>query len=164
MTGMNKATGTEVLLTSDDIRRWQEDLHKWGGIKANADAQIAELRKKLDAATLLFGTDMPLDFGVPSGDNNKSGESMADAVRRILSSFSKLVRHHELQAELRKIPRFREMLDKNNGAYYYTLIRRLDDKGDIKRVGRKIRLIPKNETPPEEASEGASSSTVEGEP
>jgi hypothetical protein len=162
MTGMNKATGTEVLLTSDDVRRWQAELQEWEATKTKADTHIAELRKKLDAAALIAGFEFSADDIKEIMAQNQ--ESMADAVRRILAGFSKLVRHHDLQAELRKIPRFRDMLDKNNGAYYYTLIRRLDDKGHIKRVGRKIRLIHKNETPPEEASEGASSSTVEGEP
>jgi hypothetical protein len=57
---------------------------------------------------------------------------------------------------LRKTPRFREVLDKNKGAYYYTLIKRLADGGKIKKVGKKIRLIHKNEAPPEEPQEGAS--------
>ena len=86
---------------------------------------------------------------------------MADAVRRLLAALSGPVRHHELQAEIRKIPRFREMLDKNNGAYYYTLIRRLVQQGDIKKMGKKIRLVHKDETPPEGNPEGVSEA-VEG--
>jgi hypothetical protein len=81
---------------------------------------------------------------------------MPAAVERILAGFQGAVVHHELQAELRKTPRFREVLDKNKGAYYYTLIKRLADGGKIKKVGKKIRLIHKNEAPPEEPQEGAS--------
>ena len=57
---------------------------------------------------------------------------------------------------MRKIPRFAEILGKHKGAYYYTLVKRLKDDGKIRKVGRKIRLIHKIETPPEETPEGAS--------
>jgi hypothetical protein len=45
------------------------------------------------------------------------------------------------------------MLEKNAGAYYYTVIARLIKAGDVKKSGKKIRLVPKNETPPEENPE-----------
>lgn len=48
------------------------------------------------------------------------------------------------------------MLEKNNGAYYYTMINRLVKREEVKKVGKKIRLIHNNETPPEGNPEGAS--------
>lgn len=57
-------------------------------------------------------------------------ESMGGAAKRILAGIHRAVPHKELKAELRKIPRFREMLDKHNGAYYYTMIMRLVDDHD----------------------------------
>lgn len=158
---MNKPVGNEVLLTSDDIRRWQGELQKWESTKADAESRIAELRKKLDAAALLFGANFPVAI-IDAGVDDKPQESMADAARRLLARFSKPVRHPELQAELRKVPRFREALERNNGAYYYTLIRRLVHQGDVKKVGKKILLIHKNEAPSEDTSEGAPKATVEG--
>ena len=58
---------------------------------------------------------------------------------------------------LKTVPKFRAMLDKNNGAYYYTMIRRLQKANPprIKRVGKKIKVIHKNEAPPEGTPEGA---------
>lgn len=144
---MNKAVSKEVLLTSDDIRHWQEELKKWEATKANAESRIAEFRAKLEAAALLFGASFPLIVPVDAGDGEQ--ESLTDATKRILTGFAKPVLHHEIQAELRKTPRFQEMLDKNNGAYYYTMIRRLVDRGDIKRVGKKFRLVHKDEAPAE---------------
>lgn len=148
---MNKTIGTQVILTSDDIRRWQEDIQNAERAKADADATIADRRRKLDAAAI-FGVrinPIPLE---PEGES----ESMRAATERILDGFDRPVEHHELQAELRKIPRFAEALNKHKGAYYYTLVKRLKDDGKIKKVGRKIRFIHKIETPPEETLEGAS--------
>jgi hypothetical protein len=154
MSAMNKAIGNDVvLLTSDHIRRWQEELREH-------EIKIAELRKKLEAAAVLVGAGSSPSAeaeSVESVETDDRQESMGDAATRLLAAFSKLVSHPELQTELRKIPRFREMLDKNP-AYYYTMIARLVKKRDakVKKVGRKLRLIRKNEAPPEETSEGAS--------
>lgn len=82
-------------------------------------------------------------------------ETLSAGVKRILGTFPGLVAHHELQAELRKVPHFREMLDKHKGAYYYTLIKRFTDGGEIKKVGKRIRLIHKIEAPSEGNPEGA---------
>jgi hypothetical protein len=156
MSDMNKAVGTDVLLTSDDIRRWQDELRKWEATKAEAEARIVDVRRKLEAAAFLSGSSITPLFATNAGQDGDGEESMADAGKRLLAAFSKPVMHHELQAELRKIPRFRDMLDKNNGAYYYTMVNRLAKRGDIKKVGKKIRLIHKNETPSEGNPEGAS--------
>ena len=150
---MNRAIGNQVLLTSDDVMRWQMELQEAEAAKATAEDIIADRRKKLDAATLLSGVvfaTMTLEYAEP--------ESMRAAVERILGQYARPVQHHELQAELRKIPRFKEMLDKHKGAYYYTLIKRLadDEPPKIKKVGKKIRLIHKEETPTEIIPEGVS--------
>ncbi len=153
---MNKAIGTETLLTSDDIRQWQEEL-------AEAEHHAAELRKKLEGVALIFGSKFSLS-DLPKSKDEPENESMGDAVKRILATFRRPISHHELQDELRKIPRFRETLEKNNGAYYYTVINRLKkrDPPEIRKTGKKIRLVHKNETPPEGNPEGASKTTVEG--
>ncbi len=154
MSEMNKAVGNQVLLTSDDVRRWQEELEKAEAVKVQAESRIVELRKKLEAAALLFGANFPVP--TREGGEGDGQESMGDAARRLLAGFSKPVQHHDLQTELRKIPRLREMLDKNSGAYYYTMINRLAKRGEIKKVGKKIRLIHKNEAPSEGNPEDAS--------
>jgi hypothetical protein len=46
---VNKTVGDQVILTSDDIRQWQEDIQKAERAKVDADATIADRRKKLDA-------------------------------------------------------------------------------------------------------------------
>lgn len=148
---MNRMVGNQVLLTSDNLRQWQEDIQKAERAKAEADAIIADRRKKLEAAAI-FGVKLEPIVLEPGGES----ESMPAAAERILGKFDRLVEHHELQAELRKIPRFAEALNKHKGAYYYTLVKRLRDDGKVKKVGRKIRLIHKNEAPPEETPEGAS--------
>lgn len=154
MSEMNKTVGNQVLLTSDDVRHWQEELQKAESAKAQAEGRIVELHKKLEAAALLSGASFPLP--AITGDEGEDGqESMGDAAKRLLATFSRPIQHHELQTELRKIQRFREMLDKNAGAYYYTIIQRLAKRGDIKKVGKKIRLIHKNEAPPEGNPESA---------
>jgi hypothetical protein len=139
-------------LTSDDIIRWQTEMQEAEAAKAKADEIIADRRKKLDAATLLSGVVFATNVTFESGEQ----ESMRAAVERILAAFDRPVHHHELQSELRKVLRFREMLDKHKGSYYYTLIKRLADDRKIKKIGKKIRLIHKNETPPEETLGGAS--------
>jgi hypothetical protein len=148
---VNKMLGTQVILTTDDIRQWQEDIIAAERAKADADATIADRRRKLDAAAI---------FGIrPDPVTPEAGgesESMRAAVERILGGFDRPIEHHQLQAELRKTPRFVEMLDKHKAAYYYTLIKRLADDKKIKKVGRKLRLIHKNETPPEGNPESAS--------
>jgi hypothetical protein len=149
--GMNKTVGNQVILTSDDIRQWQEDIQKAERDKVAADEIIVDRRRKLDAAAI-FGVRLNPIAMEPEGES----ESMPAAAERILGGFDRLVAHHELQAELRKIPRFAEILGKHKGAYYYTLVKRLKDDGKIRKVGRKIRLIHKIETPPEETPEGAS--------
>lgn len=155
---MNKMVANQVLLTSDDIQRWQADLHEAEEVKAKAEAKIAELHKKLDAAALIVGSPILGSPGLsviqtPADEQ----ESLSAAVKRILATFHRPVAHHELQAELRKIPHFRGMLDKHKGAYYYTVIKRLADAEppEIKKVGKKIRFIHKNEAPPEGNPEGA---------
>lgn len=150
---MNKMIGSQVLLTSDDVQRWQTELQEAEAAKAKAEAIIADRRKKLDAAALLAGSNLST-FDTPQVQDDGQ-ESLRAAVERILATFSRPVFHHELQAELRKVPRFREMLDKHKGAYYYTLIKRLADDEKIQKVRKKIRLIHKNEAPPEGNPEGA---------
>jgi hypothetical protein len=148
---MNQMFGNQVILTTDDIREWQEDIQKAERTKTEADEIIADRRRKLDAAAI-FGVKLnpiPLE---PEGD----GESLHAAVERIGLGFDRAVQHHEIQAELRKVPRFAEMLDKHKGAYYYTVVNRLKQDGKIKKAGKKIRFIHKNETPPEGNPEGAS--------
>lgn len=156
MADMNKALGNQILLTGDDIRRWRDDLQKWEAAKNKAEVCISELQAKLGAATLLFGADFPLPNA--EGDIAEDGdqETFGTATKRIMATFPKAVLHQEVQAELRKIPRFREVLDKNGGAYYYTVINRLVKRGEVKKLGKKIRLVQKNETPPEETPESVS--------
>jgi len=155
MSEMNKHTGNEVLLTADDVRQWQTDLQKWEATSAEADTRIKELRKKLEYAAFLSGGAIePLATGAdPRGDDE---ESMGDAAKRLMAPFQRPIFHSELQTELRKIPRFQAMLEKNAGAYYYTMINRLVKAGAIKKSGKKIRLAPKIEAPPEGNPEGAS--------
>jgi hypothetical protein len=147
---MNKMFGNQVILTTDDIRQWQEDIQKAERAKIDADAIILDRRKKLDAAAI-FGVKLNQITPEPEADS----ESMQAAAERILSGLYRSVEHHELQAELRKNPRFAEMLGKHKGAYYYTLVMRLKKAGKIKKVGGKIRFIHKNEAPPEGNPEGA---------
>lgn len=147
MSDMNKPVSNEVLLTSDDIRKWQGELRDWEAKKAKAESHIAELRKKLEATSLLFGASFPLS-AEPELEGEEP-ESLTDAAKRVLGAFGKPVSHQELQAALRKTPRFAEMLDKNNGAYYYTMIRRLLKRGAIRKTGKKMRLVHTNEEPTE---------------
>jgi len=148
---VNKTLGTQIILTSDDIRQWHEDIQRAERQKREADEIIADRRRKLDAAAI-FGVKVAPIQPAPEGQE----ESFYGAVLRIGASFDRLVEHHEIQAELRKIPRFAAMLDKNKGAYYYAVILRLKNAGEIKKLGRKLRFIHKNETPPEGNPEGAS--------
>ena len=147
---VNQMFGNQVILTTDDIRQWQEDIQKAERAKADADAIIADRRRKLEAAAI-FGVKID-----PIPPEPEADESMQAAAERILSGLDRPIEHHDLQAELRKNPRFAEMLDKHKGAYYYTLVMRLKKANKIKKVGRKIRFIHKNEAPPEGNPEGAS--------
>ena len=148
---VNQMFGNQVILTTDDIRQWQEDIQKAERNKAVADEIIADRRRKLDAAAI-FGVKLS---PIPP-EPEDGGESLHAAVERIGAGFDRLVQHHEVQSELRKIPRFAEMLDKHKAAYYYTVINRLKKDGKIKKVGRRLRFIHKIEAPPEETPEGAS--------
>jgi hypothetical protein len=163
MNDMNKAVTTEVLLTSDDIRRWQEEIQRWQAAKIEADQHIGELRRKLDAAALIAGTGTLIasaEVVRAMKADDGAQESMGEAAKRLLAILATANRwpsHRVLQDELRRIDRFREMLDKNNGAYYYTMINRLVKRGEVKKIaGGRIRLVQKNETPPEGNPEGAS--------
>jgi hypothetical protein len=146
---MNRMVGNQVILTSDDLRQWHEDIQKAERARAEADAIIADRRRKLEAAAI-FG--VKLELIAPETE----GESMPAAAERILGEFGRLVEHHELQAELRKVPRFAEVLNKHKGAYYYTLVKRLRDDGKVKKVGQKIRLIHKEDSIPREGDPDAS--------
>ncbi len=170
MSEMNKPVTTEILLTSDDIRRWHEEIRRWEATKADAEQHIGQLRRKLDAAALLTGTGTLIANAEVMRASKVLGdieqESMGDAAKRLLGTLATPNRspsHRALQDELRKIDRFRDMLDKNNGAYYYTMIGRLVQRGEVKRIaGGRIRLIQKNETPSGVPSEGVSKSSTEG--
>jgi hypothetical protein len=160
---MNKIVPTEVLLTSDDIRRWQEEIRRWEATKAEADQHIGELRRKLDAAALITGTSTLMASAEvlrASKTDDGEPETMSVAAKRLLAGMGEPGRspsHAALQTELRKIDRFRDMLDKNNGAYYYTMINRLVKRGEVRKIGHgRIRLVHKNEAPPEGNPEGAS--------
>jgi hypothetical protein len=160
MSEMNKAIGNQVLLTSDQVRGWQEDLQRWEAKRAEAEVRIADLRRKLEAASFLSGLSFPPPASVTSGEGEHDQESMGDALKRILAELDRPARPSELQVELRKISKFRESLDKNP-AYLYTVIARLKVKGDIKKFGKRIRLAHKDEASPEGNPEDASK-TVEG--
>jgi hypothetical protein len=149
---VNQMFGSQVILTTDMIRQWQDDIQKAERVKADADATIADRRRKLDAAAILGGTVSPIP---PAPEDD--GESMQAAMERIGLGFNRSVEHHEILVELRKIPRFAESLERHKAAYFYTCIGRLKKDGKIKKVGRgKVRFIHKIETPPEETPEGAS--------
>jgi len=152
---MNKAIGTQVLLTGEQVRGWQEDLQRWEAKKAEAETHIADLRRKLEAASFLSGLSFPLPAPIAPAEGEQDHGSMGETSKRILAEMDRTVRHSELKAELRKIPKFRDSLDKNPG-YYYTMIARLRTSGDIRKVGKKIRLVHKGETPPEGNPEDAS--------
>src|ERR1700732_1706692 len=139
MAEMNKHTGNEILLTADDVRQWQLDLQKWEATATEAVARIVEIRKKLEAVALLSGSPVQAltSINEPKGDDDNQ-ESMGDAAKRLMAPFNRPIKHAELQAELRKIPRFQAMLEKNAGAYYYTMINRLVTAGAVKKSGKKI--------------------------
>lgn len=163
MSDMNRIVENEVLLTSNDVRRWQEELQKCEAAKAAAEIRIDEIRKKLDAVALLSGTRFLLPSSAEGHQGDNSQETLGDAAKRLLANLGgHAVFHQQLQTELRKIPRFQGMLDKNAGAYYYTMIKRLRERGQIKKIGKRIRLVNKNEAPPEDTSESAQKTTVEG--
>ncbi len=148
---VNQMFGNQVILTTDDIRQWQEDIQRAERARTDADAIIADRRRKLEAAAILGGKVSPIPLMPEGGD-----ESMQAAIERIGLGFNRPVEHHEIQAELRKFPRFAESLDRHKAAYFYTCIARLKKDGKIKKVGRgKVRFIHKNEAPPEGNPEGA---------
>jgi hypothetical protein len=152
---MNQVTGTEILLTSEDVRRWQEELRHLEQGQKETEARIAELRLKLEAVALIAGAKPILPMLHETADLEKD-ETLGQAATRLLGIFNRPVFHHELQAELHKIPRFQEMLNRNNGAYYYTVIKRLAEARSIKKVGKKkVRIVHKDEAPSEEIPEGA---------
>jgi hypothetical protein len=152
MSGMNKPVAAEVLLTTDDIRQWQADL-------AEAERRVIELRRKLDGAALIFGANLQIETS--STPNDEEG-TLGDAALRVLAGFNRAVSNSDVQTELRKTPRFQEMLDKNKGAYYYTVIARLVKGGKIKKWGKKIRAVAqKDEAPSQGNQESAPKATVE---
>ena len=149
---MNKPIVAEVLLTTNDIRQWQVDL-------AEAERRVIELRRKLDGAALIFGTNLQVEPSVTPSDEERT---LGDAALRVLAGFNRAVSNSEVQTELRKTPRFQEMLDKNKGAYYYTVIARLVKGGKIKKWGKKIRAVAqKDEALSQGTQESAPKATVE---
>jgi hypothetical protein len=148
---MNKPIVAEVLLTTNDIRQWQADL-------AEAEHRVVELRRKLEGAALIFGAKLTLETSATPKDED---ETFSDAALRVLAGFPRAASHLEVQTALRKT-RFRVILDKNKGAYYYTVIGRLAKAGKIKKIGKRIRLAQKDEAPPGETQESAPKATVEG--
>ena len=159
---MNKITGSAVLLTSDDVRQWQIELQKWETVKADAEGRIDKIRQKLEAAALISGVEFHAIDAEELADEAKCQGSMGDASLSLLAEFQRPITHQELQAALRAISRFREMLDKNNGAYYYTMMHRLVKRGEVRKTASgKLRLVHKDETPPEGNPEGVSKA-VEG--
>ncbi len=149
---MNKPIVAEVLLTTDDIRQWQADL-------AEAERRVVELRRKLEGAALIFGAKLTLET---SAAPKEEEESLGNAALRVLAGFHRAASNSEVQTELRKTPRFQEMLEKNKGAYYYTVIARLVKGGKIKKMGKRIRVAQKDEAPPGGTQESAPKATVEG--
>lgn len=160
MNDMNKQLGKDTpILTVGDIQKWQMERAEKARQRSALDVDIVLLDQKIEAARVLAGAAMPgpvfIDDPRP---NEEVSESMGEATKRILAAFPRAASHHEVQTELRKIPRFRGMLDKNNGAYYYTMVARLvkSPGSNVKRYGHKLRIIHRNETPPEETPEGVS--------
>jgi len=153
---MNRIVENDVLLTGNDVRRWQEELQKYEADKATAEIRIDEIRKKLEAAALLSGARFPQPSLTEDCQSGESQETMGVAAKRLLAGLDSPVFHQVLQTELRKIPRFREILDKNSGAYYYTVIKRLVERGEIKKIGKRIRLVRKNEAAADGGQESAS--------
>ena len=88
MSEMNKPVTTEILLTSDDIRRWHEEIRRWEATKADAEQHIGQLRRKLDAAALLTGTGTLIANAEVMRASKVLGdieqESMGDAAKRTL--------------------------------------------------------------------------------
>lgn len=168
----NNATDRRITEVREDVRAIQQgylkkDEHE--EFKLRVDKDIARIertevprseveanaarQRKLEAAAI-FGVKVA---PIPPLAPEDQGESFPAAIMRIGLGFDRPVTHHEIQAELRKTPHFAGMLDKNKGAYYYTVVNRLKKGTKIRKVGRKIRFIHKNnEAPPEETPEGAS--------
>ncbi len=158
---MNRVIGNQVLLTSDDVRGWQEELQRWEAKKVEAEARIADLNRKLEAASFLSGLSFPPPAPVLAGEGDQDQGSMGDAVKRLLADLDRPARPAEINTLLQRIPKFRESLEKNP-AYLYTVIARLKVKGDIKKAGKRIKLFRKEETPPEGNPEGVTWSPSKG--
>jgi hypothetical protein len=161
MSEMHRTLGNQVLLTSDQVRGWQEELQRWEAKKKEAEARIADLNRKLEAASFLSGVTFPPPVSVAAVNGDQDQGSMGDAVKRLLGELDRPARPAELNTLLQKIPKFRESLEKNP-AYLYTVIARLKVKGDVKKAGKRIKLAHKDEAPSEGTPEGAPKSTAEG--
>jgi hypothetical protein len=81
---MNRIVENDVLLTGNDVRRWQEELQKYEADKATAEIRIDEIRRKLEAAALLSGARFPQLSLTEDCQSDESQETMGVAAKRLL--------------------------------------------------------------------------------
>jgi hypothetical protein len=110
--------------------------------RAELDREIAEHDKWLEAAKILFGTSFMEPFELTATAEVGDDESMAEASIRILNSSDLWTTYEQLRARLAENEKFAAMLE-NSPNYFYTLVRRLQARGEIERRAKLLRGLKK---------------------
>ena len=127
-----------ILLTVDDVRRWQAE-------RDALAAQIAALDKKLAAATLFMNEPVQATFGLI-----ETGLSLNDRIEQAVKASSRPLSPKQI----------REAVSQGGGValgsenYLYTAIKRLADRGKIVKTDQGY--VPVVSSSQEEAGETAS--------
>ncbi len=149
-----------VLLTRDDIEAWRREYETLESEIAAKQAKLSLLERKLEAAALFMGTDQ-LQSSRQSkdvGPEPKELKPMPGAVLDIVKTIGGTVLRAQIKSALLEAGYPEQRL----GNYFYTVLNRLEERGDLVKRGdgyylpRRIVLPKIKSAPLEDTNEALS--------
>lgn len=144
---MNKPFNKKTpILTMGEVEYWRTLRDQKIMQRQVISAEISDLDQKLVAAAFFMKEAEKEPSPPTAATESDDDENMADAAKRIIGLWKgpKQPDNQDVQTELKKIERFREMLDRNPN-YYYTMMSRLIKRGEISRRYKRFTIRVKNE-------------------
>ncbi len=132
--------GQEKVQLTAHIKKWQADRMLLLSEKKGIETQLADIEENLKFALKIAGVEQSPVMGMFGEDEPEKQETMVETATKILKEADGWITHKKIKQGLRKIPHLKAMM-KASPNYYYTMIRRMVEREDVEKDGKKYRYI-----------------------